>query len=99
MTKIYDISEITRIIAPIAHSYGVGCLSLFGSYARGEATSQSDIDLRLVDKGSLKGLFRLAGFCRELAEQFEIPVDVLPTDALDDDFLDNISKEEVIVYE
>jgi hypothetical protein len=32
------------------------------------------------------------------AERLEIPVDVLPTDALDDDFLDRISKEEVIVY-
>jgi predicted nucleotidyltransferase len=99
MAKIYNISEIAQIIAPIARSYGIGRLSLFGSYARGEATSQSDIDLHLMDKGSLKGLFRFAGFCRELAEQFEIPVDVLPTDALDDDFLERISKEEVIIYE
>ena len=32
---------------------------LFGSYARGEATKSSDIDLR-VDKGSLRGLSALS---------------------------------------
>ncbi|MBE6499111.1 MAG: hypothetical protein E7Z80_01000 [Methanobrevibacter thaueri] len=30
-------------------------MSLFGSYARGEATDESDIDL-LINKGEIKGL-------------------------------------------
>ena len=41
---VYSVDEIKKIAVPIAKSYGVDSLSLFGSYARGEATSESDID-------------------------------------------------------
>jgi predicted nucleotidyltransferase len=95
---IYTIKEISNIIAPIAESYGVGCLSLFGSYARGEANENSDIDLRIVERGSLLGLFRLAGFHLDLEEILNAHVDVLPTDSLSEDFLNEIRNEEIIVY-
>ena len=42
--KIYTIDEIRRIAAPIAARHGVAALYLFGSYARGEATPESDLD-------------------------------------------------------
>ena len=51
---IYTIDQLRAITVPIAASYGVKRLSLFGSYARGEATETSDIDL-LVDRGSIPG--------------------------------------------
>jgi predicted nucleotidyltransferase len=35
------------IIAPIAKSYGVTKVSVFGSYARGEAIWKSDIDFKI----------------------------------------------------
>ena len=57
---VYTIDQIRKIVAPIAASYGVGSLSLFGSYARGEATDGSDIDI-LVDSG-LPGLTGLLVF-------------------------------------
>ncbi len=53
--KIYSIKEIKDIVSPIAKKYGVERVYLFGSYARGEATDKSDLDLR-IDKGGLKGL-------------------------------------------
>jgi predicted nucleotidyltransferase len=96
--RIYSIDEITNIVAPIARSYGIGRLALFGSYARGDATTNSDIDLRIIDKGSLRGMFQLAGFNYDLEEKFDIHVDVLPTDAISDEILDEITKEEIIVY-
>ena len=96
--QVYTIEEISKIISPIAKSYGVGCLSLFGSYARGDATEDSDIDFRIVDDGNLRGFFRLAGLHRELEEHLQVSVDVLPTDALSESFLNEISAEEVIVY-
>ena len=34
---IYTVEQIRHIATPIARSYGVKSLSLFGSYARGEA--------------------------------------------------------------
>jgi predicted nucleotidyltransferase len=96
---VYNINEISAIIEPVAKAYGVGCLALFGSYARGEARENSDIDIRVARDGSLRGFFRLAGLQRELEEKLNVHVDVLPTDALSEEFLAGIKNEEVIVYD
>lgn len=96
--KIYSIDEIKSIAAPIAKQYGIARLFLFGSYARGEATEKSDIDFR-VDKGSLKGLFALGGLYADLEDGFGKDLDLLTTGSLDKNFLDKISKEEVLIYE
>ena len=50
-----DISEIQKIVVPIAHAYGVKRLYLFGSYAKGTANEKSDVDL-LVEKGKSMSL-------------------------------------------
>ena len=96
--KIYTIAEIQKLIQPVAVRYGVERVCLFGSYARGEAKPGSDIDFR-VDSGEIRGYFKLAGFHRELEETLSIPVDVLTTGSLDDDFLSRIAGEEVIIFE
>ncbi|MDR1574243.1 MAG: nucleotidyltransferase domain-containing protein [Clostridiales Family XIII bacterium] len=96
--RIYDIVDIQRLVKPIAERYGVERVALFGSYARGEATGQSDIDLR-VDSGALRGYFKLAGFHRELEERLDARVDVLTTGALSGEFLARIANEEVVLYE
>jgi predicted nucleotidyltransferase len=36
--KIYNISEIKDLVAPIAKQHGVDRMWIFGSYARGDAT-------------------------------------------------------------
>ena len=45
MGKIYTIDEIREKVKPIAEKYGIEKVWLFGSYARGEATEESDVDL------------------------------------------------------
>lgn len=45
---IYTAEEIRRRITPVAVRYRLKAVYLFGSYARGEATDESDIDL-LID--------------------------------------------------
>lgn len=40
----YSIDELRRIITPIAHAHGVKSVSLFGSYSRGEASADSDVE-------------------------------------------------------
>lgn len=52
---IYTIDEIKRRIEPVAKEYGVKQVYLFGSYARGEATEESDVDL-LVDAPDVRGI-------------------------------------------
>ena len=53
---IYTIDDIRRIAAPVASAHGVKSMRLFGSYARGQATEQSDIDLR-IECGKITDLF------------------------------------------
>ena len=98
MQKVYSVNEITDKVAPIARLYGVKRVALFGSYAKGNANQESDIDLH-IDKGEIKGLFKLAGFQRELEETLAVPVDVLTTGALSSEFLNQIKDEEIVLYE
>ena len=93
--KPYTIADIQRLVLPVAQRYGMERVCLFGSYARGEARPDSDIDLH-IDSGAIRGYFELAGFYRELEEALAMPVDVLTTGALEDDFLARIEKEEVV---
>ena len=52
--SIYEIAEIKRRLEPVFKENGVKSAILFGSYAKGEASKDSDIDI-LVDSG-LRGL-------------------------------------------
>lgn len=93
------INGIKDKVAPIAKKYQVERVYLFGSYARGDATEQSDVDLR-IDKGKMKGLFKFAGFFSEVENMIgKNKIDIVTTNSLDEEFLNNISKDEVIIYE
>ena len=95
--QTYTIQELKSLIAPIAKKYGIARVYLFGSFARGEQSPDSDIDLR-IDKGALKGLFALGGFYEEVSSALGMKVDVLTTGSLDRDFLDSIKEDEVLLY-
>ena len=95
--KIYTLDEIKAIAHPIAQRYGIAALYLFGSYARGEATPQSDIDFR-VDRGNIVDLLELGGLFSDLEESFQKPLDVLTTQMLSPAFLNSIRAEEVLIY-
>jgi predicted nucleotidyltransferase len=94
----YTISEISNIVAPIAKEYGVRKIAVFGSYARGEATKDSDLDFHIIDRGSIRGLFQLSGFELALEDAFKIPVDLVTTNSLFDDVRANVEKEELVIY-
>ena len=77
--------------------YGVDKLFLFGSYARGEATEQSDIDLR-VDLGDMLRGLDVAGFYADMEDALGRRVDIMTTRQLPKKFLQSIRSEEVQVY-
>ena len=95
--KIYTLDEIRAIAHPIAQRYGIAALYLFGSYARGEATPQSDLDFR-VDRGNLVDLLELGGLFSDLEDGFQKKLDVLTTQMLSPAFLNSIRSEEVLIY-
>ena len=74
MSKVYTVSELQNILSPIFQQNGVKQAILFGSYAKGFATPESDIDL-LVDSG-LRGL-AFFGLLEDVATAIDAPVDLL----------------------
>ena len=45
--KVYSLNEIQNSLVPILRKYGVSQAWVFGSYARHEAGSDSDVDILL----------------------------------------------------
>ena len=101
MWYYYNMSEqerISRIVTPIAEKYGVNRVSLFGSRAKGNASDGSDYDF-LISKGSLGSLLNYVAFVNELEEVFGTHVDVVTDTSSDQNFINNISKDVVLIYE
>ncbi len=90
------IEEIKKAVVPICERYGVDKVCLFGSYARGEADDQSDVDL-MVDGGKLVG-FEWGGFYADVEEALGVKLDVLSRRGTRKKFLDKIAKDEVLLY-
>lgn len=96
--KIYSIEDLQRLIAPIAQQHGVAKVSLFGSYAKKNATAQSDVDLK-IDKGDMRSLFQLCSFRLAVEDSLQLPVDVIASSSTDIAFLEQIAHDEVVLYE
>ena len=97
---VYTIEQIRRIASPIAAFYGVKSLSLFGSYARGEATEDSDIDIDLLlDRSGMSGGWAIGGLYSDLSEALGKELDMVTTTGADRSFLARIQRDEVRLYE
>ena len=70
-------------IMRLAADCGAGNVRVFGSVARGEADSRSDVDL-LVDLEPGRSLLDLARLQRKLEELLTVPVDVISSRGLRD---------------
>ncbi|MBQ7221140.1 MAG: nucleotidyltransferase domain-containing protein [Synergistaceae bacterium] len=95
---MFKVRDIEQKIIPVAKFYGVGSVSLFGSYARGEADDASDVDI-LIDRGRLCGLIDYFSFVNDLEDALGCHVDVVTSGIEDKDFLDAITKERITLYE
>ena len=94
----YTIEEIKNTAIPIFEEYGVNRLSIFGSYARGEANNESDIDF-LIDKGELRGLIQYFALVNKLEEAFKCHIDLITMGISDKEFLKKVQKEALVIYE
>ena len=104
---LYSIDEIKHIITPIAIKYKLKAVYLFGSYARGTANENSDIDL-LVDTTDtdLDTLFRLGALYDEISKAFTKEIDMITISSLEQPairnsdivFRENVLKERKNLY-
>ena len=74
-------TEIEQVILELLHKYHAEYALLFGSYARGEATEKSDVDL-LISYQNLIGMFALGGVYSDMEDAFNKPVDIVSERAL-----------------
>lgn len=95
---IYSVNEIKKIVVPIAKKHKINSIRLFGSYARGEARPDSDLDF-VIDAGETRSLFQLGGLQTDLADAFHKKIDLLTDDSLKPDFKHSIQADEVIIYD
>jgi predicted nucleotidyltransferase len=89
------ILEKLREIKPeLQRKYPISSLGVFGSYARGEATDDSDIDIAVEIHGPM-GLNFIA-MADEIESLFGIKVDVVPQRSIKPGYLPYVEKD--IVY-
>jgi len=90
------IESIKEKIIPILKQYDVKRAAIFGSYVRGEAKEDSDLDLLVEFKGE-KSLLDLAGLKIELEELLKKKVDVLTYRSLHPLLKDRILSEQEVI--
>lgn len=94
---IYSISTIQSLLQPVFRAHHIKKAVLFGSYAKGNAKKNSDVDI-LVDSG-LKGL-AFFGLLEDVVTVLEKNVDLLDTSQIIQDSLvdKEIKQSGVIIY-
>jgi len=90
------LKEKREEILRIARKHGVGRISIFGSFARGEATEDSDIDLLIDVEGPTPPWFP-GGLVADLEELLGRRVDVVEADAIREGMRTRILKEAVLL--
>jgi predicted nucleotidyltransferase len=91
-------NRIFRRVTSILAGYGVNRIGVFGSYARGEANPESDLDI-MVEFSGRKSLLDMVGIEQELSEALGIKVDLLTEKAISPYLIEGIKKEMVVIYE
>ena len=110
--KVYTIEEIKEMIYDILKKYGIEKAYIFGSYARGEANQQSDVDI-MIKKGNLKTLLQLSALAYEIEQILKKQIDIVIEETYTKDtkydsdtiklakniFYNEVKKERLNIYE
>lgn len=105
---VYSIDELKERIVPVAEKYHLRAVYLFGSYARNEATDDSDVDVIIDREGSrVRSLFDMGGLYNDLCESIGKNVDLVTTQTLEQEstqnrtpwFVNTLQAEMMKIYE
>ncbi len=93
--SVYTIKEIKNLIKPILNKHGIFDIYIFGSYARGEARGDSDVDI-YCDKGDVRTLLEQVALEDELKTALKKDVDIIfDTMKLDEYFKEQIFEDRI----
>ena len=93
--SVLTIKQIKERIKPIMEKHGIKNVYLFGSYARGEAHRNSDVDI-YCDRGDVDTLFKAVAFDYELEEALGKKVDVVTIGSQMHDYFKQQLEEDMI---
>ena len=96
---IDSIENISTIAKPIFKKYSIKYAGVFGSYARGDARPDSDIDILVSLGDQTFTLFDMMNFKDEISKQLKKPVDIVSDRAVVSYFRDFIYKDLKPIYE
>ena len=74
--SVLTIKQIKQRILPVLQKHSIKEVYLFGSYSRGEANNNSDVDI-YCEKGDVKTLFEQSHLIEELENALEKKVDLV----------------------
>lgn len=81
------ITDIKKAVMQIAPMYPVLSVDLFGSFANGEDTENSDVDLLVYFDEKLASLFDMSGLKLDIQDKLNIRVDVVAGPLKENSFL------------
>lgn len=93
--NILSIKQIKERIKPVMEKHGIKIVFLFGSYARGEAKSTSDVDI-YCEKGDVDTLYKALDFDEELEKALGKKVDVVTIGSKMHDYFKQQIEEDMI---
>ncbi|KKN12426.1 hypothetical protein LCGC14_1016500 [marine sediment metagenome] len=89
--------DIEEKVISILRDCGAKRISIFGSYIRGEATPESDLDIIVEFKEGIS-LLDLVGFEMDLSEQLGIKVELLTEKAISPYIIEDVLAEAKVIY-
>lgn len=92
------LEEISEKARPVFKKYGVKRARIFGSYARGEARADSDVDFLVVHR-ERASLYDLIGLRQDLTEILDRSVDIVSEGNVIPYFHDSIYRDLQPLYE
>ncbi len=103
---VYTLDELKKRITPVAEKYRLKAVYIFGSYARNEATDDSDVDILVDLEGSIVRGWKMGGVYNDLEECLEKKIDLVTVKTLEDEmtylrtpkFVDSLNRERMKIY-
>ncbi|HDH58097.1 MAG TPA: hypothetical protein ENF16_05750 [Bacteroidetes bacterium] len=92
-----EVNKKLKKLVSILKKHGIKKISIFGSYAKGIANTESDLDV-LVEFSGRKSLFDIIGIEMELSEALDLKVDLLTDKSISPYLIDRIKKEAKVIY-